>query len=92
MLVRVTLLSYLAGLTVATKWRPRELHPGGRVGRLGRTGWGHGSGSEAAGPEQRHAVREKESPVEQPMPGCRLSGERVLRGTSAFRHVVPPAA
>src|SRR5262245_10564524 len=80
------------GMTVATKWCPRELHPGGRVGRLSRTGWGHGSGDEATGPEQRHAVREKEPTVEQPMLGCRLSGKRVLHGASAFRHVVPPTA
>jgi hypothetical protein len=60
----------------------------GCVGRLSCLGWGHGSGGKATGSEQRHAVREKESPVEQPMTGCSFGGERVLRGTSVFRHVV----
>src|SRR5262249_8600852 len=79
----------LGWTTVGTERRPRRLHPGRGVGRFSRTGLGQRAGSEAAGPEQRDALREKEPPVEQSITGFRRSGKRVLRGASLFRHVVP---
>src|SRR5215510_1580783 len=80
----------LGRTAIAAQRRPWGVHPGGRVGRLSRTGRGQGSGGEAAGPEQRDTLCEKEPTVEQLITRCRLGGDRVRRGTSTFRHVIPP--
>src|SRR4030095_11111110 len=48
------------------------------------------SGGELASPEQRHTLCEKEPTDKQLITGCRLGGDRVRRGASTFRHVIPP--
>src|SRR5262245_4079529 len=52
---------------IATQRCPGKLHPGGCVGRISRTGRGGGYGSKATGTEQRHALLQKQSAVEQPI-------------------------
>src|SRR4029453_6139715 len=79
----------LGRTAIAAQWRPWGVHPGGQVGRLSRTGRDQGSG-EAASPEQRDTLCEKEPTVEQLITGCRRGGGRVRCRACSFAHGIPP--